>query len=96
MNPFVNYDRVQDMAESKDIYQVQRSEWIRERANELAETWPENASDAFNPFVRGKAGALTEEVQELYAEFVDRLCVSIAEKEAERNEFLNGTFREVA
>ena len=96
MNPHMNYDRTEDVQESKAAYQQARNEWIRDRADELSKKWPEQLSTFANPFLRVSLGLYDDESQDAYAEMVDKLCVAQATKQASENEWMNGTFREVA
>lgn len=96
MNPHMNYDRTEDARERKAAYQQARNEWIRDKADELAKKWPEQLSTFANPFLRVSLGLYDDESQDAYAEMVEKLCVAQATKQAADNEWMNGTFREVA
>lgn len=96
MNAYMNYDRAEDVRESKSEYEQSKSEWIRARADELAEKWPVSISDFATPFLRNTLGLCRDGSQEAYAAMVDRICLSQATEEAADNELINGTFREVA
>ena len=96
MSPYMNHERAEDAQEGKAAYQQARNEWIRDKADELAKKWPEQLSTFANPFLRVTLGLYDDESQEAYAEMVDKLCVAQATKQAADNEWMNGTFREVA
>jgi hypothetical protein len=96
MNPFVNYDRADEAQNDKAAYQQARDEWIRDKADELSKKWPEQLSMFANPFLRVSLGLYDDESQDAYAEMVDKLCIAQATKQASENEWMNGTFREVA
>ncbi|WP_447887663.1 hypothetical protein [Serratia fonticola] len=96
MNPYANYDRAEDVRESKSEYEQSKSEWILARADELAEKWPTEISDFANPFLRNTLGLCRADAQSEYAAMVDRICTAQATEEAADNELINGTFREVA
>lgn len=96
MNPYMNHERAEDAQEGKAAYQQARNEWIRDKADELAKKWPTELSMLSNPFLRVSLGLYDDESQEAYAEMVDKICVAQATKQAADNEWMNGTFREVA
>ncbi|CAI1787282.1 Uncharacterised protein [Serratia entomophila] len=96
MNPFMNYDRAEEVRESKVDYQRARDEWVRDKADELSKKWPEQLSMFANPFLRMGLSLQGDDAQEAYAEMVEKVCQQQAEKMAGENEFLHGTFREVA
>lgn len=96
MNPFMNYDRAEEVRESKSEYEQSKSEWIRARADELAEKWPVDLSDLASPFLRNTLGLCRPNAQSEYAAMVGRICTAQATEEAADNELINGTFREVA
>ncbi len=95
MTPYVMHERAEVARGAAESHQVSRDEWIRDKANELAEKYPELVTD----FVSWKYFSLvcsSETAQDLYAEFVDKMCLEAAEKMAKENEFLTGKFSEVA
>lgn len=96
MNPHMNYDRAEDARESKSEYEQSKSEWIRARADELAEKWPIDLAEFATPFLRNTLGLCRDDSQEAYKDMVERICLSQATEEAADNELINGTFREVA
>ncbi|MBE0147949.1 hypothetical protein FOT80_00885 [Serratia fonticola] len=96
MNHYISYDLAEDARESKAEYEQAKSEWIRDRANELAEKWPVDLCDFSTPFLRITLGLCRPGAQSEYASMVDRICTDQATEEAADNELINGTFREVA
>ncbi|CAI1766846.1 Uncharacterised protein [Serratia fonticola] len=96
MNAYMNYDRAEEVRESRSEYEQSKSEWIRNKADELSKKWPELLSDFANPFLRSGLGLYGDGAQDAYADMVERICLAEATRQASENEFLNGTFREVA
>jgi hypothetical protein len=93
------YDRTEAARESQHDHQVLRDEWVRNKANELAELFPELVTDFATPFGNSKFYVKLigdEDAQDAYATFVDTFCLAKAEKQARENEFLHGSYSEVA
>ena len=69
--------------------QVERSEWIRERADELQAKWPEELTRLYNPFLHGSLpGLRLDDAQDAYAEMVDKICLAQAEHDWENKQWL--------
>lgn len=99
MNAYRMYDREEAYRESQHDYKTARDEWVRSKANELAELFPELVTDFATPFGQGKfyVKLIGDEcAQDAYATFVDTFCVAKAEQQAKENEFLRGSYSEVA
>lgn len=98
MNAYAAYDRAEYIRDTKELQQIGRDEWVRERADELNALFPENIATFASPFQNPVYRKIisNSEVQELYAEFVDRASVAIAEAEAKENEFLYDNYQGVA
>lgn len=99
MKPYANFDRAEEQRELNHEIQISREEWVREKANELSELFPELITDFATPFGNGKFYVKligNEDAQDAYATFVDTFCLAKAERLAKENEFLYGSFSEVA
>ena len=98
MSAYANYDRAEYDRDTRELNQIARDEWIRERADEISETFPENLANFASPFqnpIYPKV-VTNREIQELYAEFVDRASVILAESEERESYFLNDNYQGVA
>jgi len=69
--------------------QVEKDEWIRDRADELQAKWPEELTRLYNPFLHGSLpGLRSEAAQDAYAEMVDKICLAQAEEDWQNKEWL--------
>lgn len=81
MNRFAMYDRVEHQREMADAAQIEREEWIRDKADQLAATFPQCAMDfyptmsRFSPY---RVGLDSDEAQDAYAVYVDTVCLAKA------------------
>lgn len=94
----MNYDRIENARESANCYKQEKDEWIRNKADDLSAKWPELLDDLISPFLISNIGLAHygSDMQDAYAEMVEKICLAEAKKQAVEHEFLNGTFREVA
>lgn len=82
MNRFSMYDRVEQERQRGEDSQVKRDEWIRNKADELAESFPQCAMDfypqhkGFSPY---RVGLDSDAAQDAYAAYVDTVCLAKAE-----------------
>ncbi|CNJ55434.1 Uncharacterised protein [Yersinia rohdei] len=97
MNPFMSHDRLENARESVNAYKQEKDEWIRNKADELSTKWPELLDELISPFLISGIGLAHygSDMQDAYAEMVEKICLAEAQKQAKEHEFLNGTFREV-
>lgn len=95
MSAYVNYDRAEYIQDTRELNQIARDEWVRERADEINDQFPINLSDFASPFQNTFYRMLlaNSELQELYAEFADRASVILAESEATENELLHDNYQ---
>ena len=83
MNPFMSYDRLQRFRDDSEVAQVRKDEWIRNKADELSEEFPQcamefyRASLNFSPY---KVGLDSDEAQDAYAAFVEAVCQAKAKQ----------------
>lgn len=99
MNAYRMYDKEEQRRETLSDYQTSRDEWVRNAASELAESFPELVTDFATPFGGGRFYVKLigdEDAQIAYATFVDTFCLAKAERLAKENEFLHGSYSEVA
>lgn len=98
MKPYANYDQAEYLRDTRELNQIARDELIREKADEFDGLFPENIANFASPFQNPSYQKIitNSEIQELYAEFVDRACVMLAEAELKESEFLNDNYRGVA
>lgn len=98
MNAYAAYDRAEYIRDTRELQQIGRDEWVRERADEINELFPESIATFASPFQNPAYRKIisNSEVQELYAEFVDRASVILAEDEAKGNELLYDNYSGVA
>lgn len=98
MNAYAAYDRAEYIRDTRELQQIGRDEWVRERADEINDQFPVNLSDFASPFKNSfyRMIIANSELQELYAEFADRASVVLAEAEAKENELLYDNYSGVA
>lgn len=81
MKRFMMYDRIQQRNDDVEAAQVRKDEWIRDKADQLANEFPQCAMDfyrtslRFNPY---RVGLDSDEAQDAYAAFVDAVCLAKA------------------
>lgn len=92
MNRFANYDLIERHNENVEAAKVERDEWIRSKADQLAGFFPQCAMDfypkskgGFNPY---QVGLDSDEAQDAYADFVDAVCLAKATKLRMEAEFM--------
>lgn len=89
MSAYTMHDRVEDQRWQQHDAQVQKDEWIRERADELQAKWPEELTRLYNPFLHGGLpGLRMDEAQDAYAEMVDKICLAQATYDWENEQWL--------
>ncbi|WP_147198567.1 host nuclease inhibitor GamL [Pantoea sp. CCBC3-3-1] len=83
MNRFVMYDRNEQAKHDAEAAQVARDEWIRTKAAELADSFPETAMEFYRPSLvmsPYRVGLDSDEAQDAYAAFVDAVCQAKAKQ----------------
>ncbi|WP_428945261.1 hypothetical protein ACQK5W_04060 [Pantoea sp. FN060301] len=91
MSRFTMYDRAEMARQSAEERQLFKDEWIRNKADQLATSFPECAMD-FYPTHRGfhpyLVGLDSDEAQDAYAAFVESVCLAKAKKLYSEAEFM--------
>lgn len=81
MSRFTMYDRTESQRHNDEAVRVARDEWIRDKADQLAATFPQCAMDfyptmsRFSPY---RVGLDSDEAQDAYAVYVDTICLAKA------------------
>lgn len=81
MNRFATYDHIQQRNDDIEVAQNRKNEWIRNKADQLANEFPQCAMEfyrtsfRFNPY---RVGLDSDEAQDAYAAFVDAVCLAKA------------------
>jgi len=91
LNPYMMHDRAKHQFDDAEDHDDRRNEWIRNKADELAEEFPETVmefyrtSTGFSPY---KVGLDSDEAQDAYAAFIDAVCLTKATQLYSDAEFL--------
>ena len=91
MNRFAHYDRIQQYSDDKEAAQVRKDEWIRDKADELANAFPQCAMDFYRPSTGMNPYAVgldSDEAQDAYAAFVEAVCLAKAKQLYSEADFL--------
>lgn len=82
MSRFSMYDRAERARNDAEQAKVERDEWIRSKADELAQSFPQCAMD-FYPLHKGfspcRVGLDSDAAQDAYVAYVDTVCLAKAE-----------------
>lgn len=91
MSRFTMYDHVEQMRNDAEAVQVHRDEWVRNKADELAASFPQCAMDfyrtsiGFSPY---RVGMDSDAAQDAYAQFVESVCLAKAKELLSDAEFM--------
>lgn len=89
MGAYAQHDIAEDQRWQQHDAQVGKDEWIRDRAEALKESWPEELTRLYNPFQHTSLpGLRSEAAQDAYAEMVDKICLAQAEEDWQNKEWL--------
>lgn len=89
MGAYAQHDMAEEHRWKQHDAQVEKDEWIRDRADELQAKWPEELTRLYNPFLHGSLpGLRSEAAQDAYAEMVDKICLAQAEEDWQNKEWL--------
>lgn len=83
MSRFSMYDRVQQIQENAEAAQVDKDDWIRDKADELARDFPECAMEFYRPSLRMspyRVGLDSDAAQDAYVIFVESVCLAKAKE----------------
>ena len=81
MSRFSMYDRVQQMRDNAEMAQVEKDDWIREKADELARYFPECAMEFYRTSLHMspyRVGLDSDAAQDAYSIFVESVCLAKA------------------
>lgn len=80
MGAYAQHDIAEERRWEQHDAQVDKDEWIRDRADELQAKWPEELTRLCNPFLHTSLpGLRSDAAQDAYAEMVDKICLAQAE-----------------
>lgn len=85
------YDRVQQMLDDAEAAQVDKDEWIRGKADELARDFPQCAMEFYRPSLGlspYRVGLDSDAAQDAYAIFVESVCLAKAKELYSEAQFL--------
>jgi|GEM_PF-1237328 len=89
MRAYANHYLVEE--QRQQIYQdeIEREQWVSERAEELKDKWPEDLITLASPYqFKNLPGFLNDAAIDAYADLVNRACVAQAESDWKLREFL--------
>lgn len=79
MNAYLTYDRIQEEREREELGKSEKDEWIRDKADELAEEFPETVCQFYNHFLTFNAsdvGLNDDAAQDAYVRFIEEVCIA--------------------